>query len=89
MSISSVCALLNPLEDLIPEALGDGMLWGKDALCLGLSTCSEDIGTRTGCAPSLKDHQREISAFRVLLSWANVLFLCFLVHVSPFFPVDY
>lgn len=89
VSVSDGRTLLNPSEDPIPEALGDGMLREEDVLCLGLGTCGEDISTRAGCAPSLKDQQREISAFRVLLSWANVLFLCFLAHTSPFFPFDY
>jgi len=89
MSISEGHTLLNPGEDTISEALGEGMLWEEDALCLGLGICGEDIGTRAGCAPSLKDHQREISAFSMLLCWANVLFLCFLAHISPFFPVGH
>lgn len=59
-------------------------------MCFALVfTCSEDIGTRAGCAPSLKEQQKEITAFRVLLSWVNMLFLCVLAHTCPLFLVDY
>lgn len=58
-------------------------------LCWGVGTCGEDSGTGAGCAPSLKDQQRGMSACRVLLSWANVLFLCFHAYMIPFFLVGY